>query len=59
MSIESEHDLEALRRVGRVVAETITAARARLCPGMTTAELDGIGEAVFARHGARSAPRDA
>ena len=25
---------------------------------MTTAELDGIGEEVFARHGARSAPRD-
>ena len=41
MSIESEHDLEALRRVGRVVAETIAAARARLCPGMTTAEVDG------------------
>lgn len=58
MSIETQQDLEALRRVGRVVAETIAEARRRLCPGMTTAELDGIGEAVFARHGARSAPRD-
>jgi methionyl aminopeptidase len=26
-------------------------------PGMTTAELDSIGAAVFERHGARSAPR--
>jgi methionyl aminopeptidase len=58
MSIETEQELEALRRVGRVVAETIAEARRRLCPGMTTAELDAIGEAVFARHGARSAPRD-
>jgi methionine aminopeptidase len=57
MSIETQEDLDALRRVGRVVAETIAAARARLCPGMTTAELDGIGEEVFARHGACSAPR--
>src|SRR5918992_1277170 len=58
MSIETEQDLEALRRVGRVVAATIAEARARLCPGMTTAELDGIGEEVFARFGARSAPRE-
>jgi methionyl aminopeptidase len=57
MSIETPQDLEALRRVGRVVAETIAEARRRVQPGMTTAELDAIGEEVFARHGARSAPR--
>jgi methionyl aminopeptidase len=57
MSIETQADLDALRRVGRVVAETIAEARRRICPGMTTAELDAIGEEVFARHGARSAPR--
>jgi methionyl aminopeptidase len=59
MSIETQRDLDALRRAGRVVAETIAEARRRIRPGMTTAELDGIGENVFARHGARSAPRDA
>ena len=58
MSIETQEELDALRRVGRVVAETIAEARRRACPGMTTAELDGIGEEVFARHGARSAPRE-
>jgi methionyl aminopeptidase len=58
MSIETAEDLEALRRVGRVVAETIAAARKRVRPGMTTAELDEIGEEIFARRGARSAPRD-
>ena len=57
MSIETPQELEALKRVGRVVAETIAEARRRLVPGMTTAELDAIGEEVFARHGARSAPR--
>ena len=57
MSIETPQDLEGLRRVGRVVAETIAEARRRVVPGMTTAELDAIGEEVFARHGARSAPR--
>jgi methionyl aminopeptidase len=58
MSIDGEQDLAGLRRVGRVVAETLAEARRRLCPGMTTAELDAIGEEVFARHGARSAPRE-
>jgi methionyl aminopeptidase len=58
MSIETEEDLAALKRAGHVVAATIAEARRRLCPGMTTAELDGIGEEVFARYGARSAPRD-
>ena len=58
MSIGDAHDLAGLRRAGRVVAETLAEARRRLRPGMTTAELDAIGEEVFARHGARSAPRE-
>jgi methionyl aminopeptidase len=58
MSIRSPEELAALRRVGRVVAETIAEVRRRLVPGMTTAEVDAIAEEVFARHGARSAPRD-
>jgi methionyl aminopeptidase len=57
VSIETAAELEALKRVGRAVAATIAEARLRLRPGMTTAELDGIGAEVLARHGARSAPR--
>jgi methionyl aminopeptidase len=59
MSIRSPEELAALERAGRVVAETLAEVRARLVPGMTTAEVDAIAEGVFARHGARSAPRDA
>jgi methionyl aminopeptidase len=58
MSIRTAEELAALRRAGRVVAETIAEVRRRLVPGMTTREVDAIAEAVFARHGARSAPRD-
>jgi methionyl aminopeptidase len=57
MSITSEKDLEALRLVGRIVGLTLKEMAASVTPGMTTAELDAIGAAVLARHGARSAPQ--
>lgn len=56
MSVNTPEELEALRRVGRVVASTMRAMARRLRPGMTTAELDEIGRAELERHGARSAP---
>jgi methionyl aminopeptidase len=56
MSIETPEELEALRRAGRVVAETLRAVRRRVRPGVTTAELDREAARVFALHGARSAP---
>lgn len=57
MSIESQADLEGLRRAGRVVAIVLAETRSALEPGITTAELDDIAAAVLARHGARSAPQ--
>ena len=57
MSVATEADLAGLRAVGAVVAETITAMRAAVRPGVTTAELDAVAAAVFARHGARSGPQ--
>ena len=57
MTVESERDLAALRRVGRVVGLALREMRESLEPGMTTAELDAVGERVFEEHGARSAPR--
>ena len=57
MTVESDRDLAGLRAVGRVVAAALAQMRETLEPGMTTAELDAVGAAVFERHGARSAPR--
>jgi methionyl aminopeptidase len=56
MTIESPADVEALRRIGRVVSLVLDEMLAALEPGMTTAALDAIGGAALARHGARSAP---
>lgn len=50
-------ELDGLRAAGLVVAETIDAMEAAVRPGVTTKELDGVAAAVFARHGARSAPQ--
>ncbi|MGE3277699.1 MAG: type I methionyl aminopeptidase [Vicinamibacterales bacterium] len=57
MSISTPVDLEGIRASGRAVAEALDAMRKAVVPGITTAELDAIGEAVLARRGARSAPR--
>ena len=56
MTVENEAQLEALRRIGRIVALTLAVMRERIQPGMTTAELDAIGARELQRHGARSAP---
>ena len=57
MSVDSEDDLEGLRRAGRVVAQALQAMRDAVREGVTTAELDDIAARVLREHGARSAPR--
>ncbi len=57
MSIESEKDLEGLKRIGRIVALVLREMKEKLRPGMTTAELDDVGRACLERHSARSAPQ--
>jgi len=57
MTIESDRDLAGLRRAGRVVALALQEMKSALEPGMTTAELDAVGAAIYERHGARSAPQ--
>ncbi|MES3036567.1 MAG: type I methionyl aminopeptidase [Bdellovibrionota bacterium] len=57
MSINSEKDLEGLRKVGRVVARCLQHMQSKLEPGITTRELDFIGGQFLALHGARSAPK--
>jgi methionyl aminopeptidase len=57
MTIETQAELDALRRVGAVVARARDLMLAAVQPGVTTAELDAIGRAVLEEAGARSAPR--
>lgn len=57
MTIETDDDIAALKRIGRIVSlvlhEMLDAAK----PGMSTRELDALGAELLARHGARSAPQ--
>lgn len=57
MTIESGSDIEALQRIGGIVARVREAMLAAARPGMTTAELDAIGERMLAEAGAKPAPR--
>lgn len=57
MSINSEKDLEGLRKIGRIVARCLKHMQSKLEPGITTAELDLIGGKFLQLHGARSAPK--
>ena len=56
MTIDTEEDLEGLRRAGRVVAEAREAMAKAVAPGVSTGELDALAREVLRRHGARSAP---
>ncbi|NDV00349.1 type I methionyl aminopeptidase [Pseudoroseicyclus tamaricis] len=57
MTITRQHELEALKDIGRIVAATMQAMAGAMEPGMTTAELDEIGRELLEREGARSAPQ--
>src|SRR5262245_4021948 len=57
MTIESERDVDGLKRGGRVVSLVLEKMLGSLEPGMTTAELDGIGSRLLEARGARSAPQ--
>jgi methionyl aminopeptidase len=56
MTIETQDDVVALQRVGRIVSLVLQQMLDAAEPGMTTRELDRIGERLLAEHGARSAP---
>ncbi|MCO6383407.1 type I methionyl aminopeptidase [Oceanicola sp. 502str15] len=56
MTITHEDELDGLKEIGRIVAETLQAMGRALEPGMTTAELDAIGAELLEREGAVSAP---
>jgi methionyl aminopeptidase len=57
MTIESQEDVAALKRIGRIVSSILQHMLDVAKPGMTTRELDAIGAQLLAQHGARSAPQ--
>lgn len=57
MTIETEDDVTALRRIGRIVSQVLQEMLEAAEPGMTTRELDDLGARLLERHGATSAPQ--
>lgn len=57
MTIETQGDLDGLRRIGRIVSLVLQEMLDKIEPGMTTAELDAVGASLLASQGARSAPQ--
>ena len=57
MTADSQKDIDYLKAIGRVCAETLRRMMAATRAGMTTRELDEIGRAFLEREGARSAPQ--
>lgn len=57
MTITHQDELDGLKKIGRIVANTMHAMAAAMEPGMTTRELDGIGRDLLEREGAVSAPQ--
>ena len=56
MTIENEQDLEKLSIISRIVYETLYLMKRHLKVGISTKQLDKIGQQNLAKYGARSAP---
>ena len=57
MTITHQDELDGLKKIGRIVANTMHSMAKAMTPGMTTRELDSIGRELLAREGAVSAPQ--
>ncbi|HSB02254.1 MAG TPA: type I methionyl aminopeptidase [Anaerolineales bacterium] len=57
MTADSEKDIQYLKAIGRVCAETLRRMMVQARAGLTTRELDEIGRLLLAAEGARSAPQ--
>jgi methionyl aminopeptidase len=57
MTIQSASDLASIRAVGRLVGQAIREMRGAVAAGMTTEQLDAVGERYLRGQGARSAPQ--
>ena len=52
MTLKSPREIAKMRVAGRVVAQALEAMRAYVRPGVTTAQVDAVGEAVIRKAGA-------
>ena len=57
MTTDSQKDIDALKAIGRICAETLRKMMNATRAGMTTRELDEIGRLLLEAEGARSAPQ--
>lgn len=57
MTADSQKDIQALKAIGRICAETLRRMQGAVSAGMTTRELDEIGRLFLEAEGARSAPQ--
>jgi methionyl aminopeptidase len=57
MIVKSEKDIKGILAAGKVAAEVMRKMADRLRPGITTGQLDRMGEDMMRRYGARSAPQ--
>jgi methionyl aminopeptidase len=57
MTADSEKEIQYLKAIGRICAETLRKMMGAVRAGMTTRELDEIGRAFLEAEGARSAPQ--
>ncbi|MCG7345734.1 type I methionyl aminopeptidase [Sporosarcina sp. ACRSL] len=58
MIVKNNEEIEALKKIGRIVAEVREAMKAATVPGVTTKEIDELGGKLLAERGAVSAPID-
>ena len=57
MIVKTDKDLHGILEAGKIAAEVLHKMVNRIRPGITTGQLDKIGEEIILRYGARSAPK--
>lgn len=57
MTVETQDDVVALQRIGKIVSGVLHEMLDAAEPGMTTRELDELGGRLLEQHGAQSAPK--
>ena len=57
MTADTENDIRQLRAIGRICAETLRKMMAAVKAGMSTGELDALGQEFLRAEGAHSAPQ--